>query len=65
MTTDVVEYLQRQWIACDEKNQALRREIKRLEGEMAEWQRKQQIALTNAYADGYEAGQQDARRKKP
>lgn len=60
MKTDVVDHLQRQWMACDKEKQALLRENERLKAELTEVQRKQKIALDNAYADGYEAGKQDA-----
>ena len=56
MKTDVLDHFQRQWMACDKGKQVLLRENERLKAELIEVQRKQKVALDNAFADGYETG---------
>lgn len=60
MKTDVVEHLQQQWHACYKEKEALSVEVQRLKEELSVLQRKQKIALENAYVAGYEAGRADA-----
>jgi len=43
-------------MACDKGKQVLLRENERLKAELIEVQRKQKVALDNAFADGYETG---------
>ena len=60
---NVVEHLQQKWNACDAENQTLRTEVERMSQELAEIQHRQQIAVRNAYTDGYEAGLADERKR--
>jgi hypothetical protein len=41
------------------KLQALKQENEQLKTQVAEFERRQQIAIQNAYADGFEAGNED------
>ena len=61
---DPLEQLANKWHDCYEDKQALFREMERLETEMAEMQRKQKIALDNAYEDGYEHGLADGKQRR-
>ena len=63
MNTNIVDHLQSKWNACYQENELLRAELERVQQEFAEMKRRQKIALDNAYASGYEAGHEDARRK--
>ncbi len=53
------EYLMKKWRACDQEKQSLLRQIDALKTELAEADRKREIAVTNAYAEGYDAGRAD------
>jgi hypothetical protein len=57
--TTVEQDLAKKWRECHVEKQALRREIEDLKGQLAEAERKHQIALTNAYSDGQDAGKAD------
>jgi hypothetical protein len=61
-TTD--EHLMRKWRECDQDNRALRREIAALKAELAEADRKREIAVTNAYSEGYSTGLADKQREQ-
>ncbi len=63
MRADPLEQLAQKWHDCYEEKQALARELEGLEAELAEVQRRQKIALDNAYADGYEHGFQDGKKR--
>lgn len=58
-----LDHLQEKWSACYAERQALEEEVKALRAELAEADRKRQIAARNAYEDGFNAGQQDARER--
>jgi hypothetical protein len=60
----VVDHLQQKWQECYQENQKNQVEIERLQEELAEAQRRHKIALDNAYAEGYEHAQADARRDR-
>ena len=64
MTTNALDHLQEKWTVCHRENEALREENKKLRDELEELQRRQKIALDNAYADGYKAGQADATKRR-
>jgi flagellar biosynthesis/type III secretory pathway protein FliH len=49
----------KKWRECYQEQQALKRKISRLEGELAEAARKRDIAAQNAYAEGYQAARDD------
>ncbi len=65
VTTNALDHLQQKWSECYRENKALQQEIERLKTEMTEIQRKQKIALDNAYENGYEAGRADAMKRRP
>jgi hypothetical protein len=60
---DPVDHLQKKWHECYQEQQALQRKIDRLQGELAEADRKRDIAAQNAFQEGYLAAQGDARRE--
>lgn len=62
MTNNVVDHLQAKWSACDQENQRLIAENRLLKQQLEEVQHRLKIALDNAYAEGYMAGQADARK---
>jgi hypothetical protein len=64
MRVDPLEHLSQKWHDCNKEKQALFRIINRLQAEMDELQRKHKIALDNAYEEGYEHGQIDARKMR-
>jgi hypothetical protein len=61
MTLSIEDHLMKKWRESDAENQKLRREIAALKAALAEADRKRQLAVTNAYEDGYSAGQLDKR----
>ena len=58
------DHLQTEWNACHQENQQLKAENERLKQQLEEVRRRQKIAIDNAYADGYFAGQVDARKAR-
>ena len=54
-----LDHLQQKWSACFAERQALENEVKALRAELAEADRKRQIAVRNAYEDGFNAGRED------
>jgi len=57
-----LDHLQEKWTACYAERQALEEEVKTLRAELAEADRKRQIAARNAYEDGFNAGREEALR---
>ncbi len=64
MPGNTTDHPQTNWRDCFQENQAYRNEIRRLNEEVAELQRKQRIAIDNAYAEGYEDAKEDAQRER-
>jgi hypothetical protein len=62
---DPIEILSEKWHDCHEETVRLYGQIQALQTQLADLERKHQIALDNAYADGYSVGYMDARRKHP
>ena len=50
------------WRNLFQENQAYRNEIRRLNEELDKVQRRQKVAVENAYSDGYQAGKEDGQR---
>jgi hypothetical protein len=63
VTQQTEEHLQKQWRDCYTKNKKLSDDIELLKAQLAEADRKREIACTNAYEDGYKAGWADAMKK--
>ncbi len=65
--SDIAEKLAAQLLVCQDEREMLRSEIgrmktqlERLRAQLIELERKQKVALDNAYAEGYRAGKNDA-----
>ena len=58
--TNALDHLQHQWRDCYEQQIALQRELTELRAEVAEADRKRQIAVRNAYEEGFNAGREEA-----
>jgi cell division protein FtsL len=60
VSESIETYLTKKWREADKQVQSLKQETEQLKSQVAELQRRQQIAIQNAYTDGYEAGKEDA-----
>ena len=61
-TTYVPDIFKKHWHAALDEYERIIAENERMKRELAEMDRKAKIALNNAYADGYAAGQADKRK---
>jgi flagellar biosynthesis/type III secretory pathway protein FliH len=59
VSTQIEAHLTQKWREADKLVQELKRENEQLKTQVAEFERRQQIAVRNAYADGFEAGKED------
>ena len=57
---NALDHLQQKWRDCYTEKQTLEREVTALRAELAEADRKRQIAVQNAFEEGFNAGREDA-----